>query len=127
MSFDEKSIQQMTQKMKAQQDKVDQLKSKFVDRLRGKVRINLSWVSSSVYVAWHFISIIKSENKIKTQMVDQKNLWQTLLQITLWSCTKFLFCGGRSDIQDGIHCMIIWNKMFQKFFLFLKPLQQLLG
>jgi hypothetical protein len=44
--------------MKVQQDKVDQLKSKFVDRLRGKVRINLSWVSSSVYLAWHFISII---------------------------------------------------------------------
>ena len=58
MSFDEKSIKQMTEKMKAQQDKVDQLKRKFVDRLRGKVRINLSWVSSSVYLAWHFISII---------------------------------------------------------------------
>jgi hypothetical protein len=42
MSFDEKSIKQMTEKMKVQQDKVDQLKSKFVDRLRGKVRINLS-------------------------------------------------------------------------------------
>lgn len=38
MSFDEKSIKQMTEKMKAQQDKVDQLKRKFVDRLRGKIK-----------------------------------------------------------------------------------------
>lgn len=36
LNYDEKQIQQITQQVKEQQDKVDQLKSSYVDRLRGK-------------------------------------------------------------------------------------------
>lgn len=37
LNYDEKQIQQITQQVKEQQEKVDQLKSSFVDKLRGKV------------------------------------------------------------------------------------------
>lgn len=38
LNYDEKQIQQITQQVKEQQDKVDQLKSSYVDRLRGKIK-----------------------------------------------------------------------------------------
>lgn len=50
INYDEKQIAQITEQVKKQQNEVDNLKSKFVDKLRGKVTLFYSMCLSLILI-----------------------------------------------------------------------------